>query len=130
MASAICASALVPALAVMRDGLKLQRTIDTRQMLLTYAVSKMEEQSAIVAGNWTSGTTTGTFAADGHGEVRYVVTRSDLPPAGGINNRLMFVQVMTFSDDDGDMTRDSDESAVFLRTKISKLASYETMAGT
>ncbi len=130
LASAICATALVPALGVMRDGLKLQRNIDTRQMLLTYAISKMEEQAAIVAGSWTDGTTMGTFAADGHADVRYVVTRYDNAGAGGIPHRLMFVQVMTFSDDDGDSARDSDEAAVFLRTKISKLVSYETMAGT
>ena len=53
LASAICATALVPALAVLRDGMTLADIIDTRHLLLTYGVSKMEEQLAIVGATWT-----------------------------------------------------------------------------
>lgn len=130
LASAICASALVPALAILRDGVSLGRNIDTRHLLLLYGVSKLEEQSAVVAATWTEGTLTGDFAADGHADIRYVVTRADTPPNGGIPHRLMSISVTTYSDDDGDNALDTGESNVILTTKISKLASYETKAGT
>jgi hypothetical protein len=128
MASAICATALVPALAFMRDGMTLATTIDTKHMLLTYGVSKMEEQLAIVAASWTEGNVAGDFAADGHANVRFNVTRSDAPASGGIDNRLMNVLVTTYSDDDGDDTMDAAEARITVTTKISKLVNYENKA--
>jgi hypothetical protein len=129
MASTICATALVPALALMRDGMTLANTIDTRHMLLTYCVSKMEEQLAVVAASWTEGTASGDFAADGHANIRFTVTRSDAPASGGIDNRLMNVAVTAYSDDDGDDTMDAAEARLTVTTKIGKLVSYETLAG-
>src|SRR4051794_39250737 len=70
MASAICASALVPALAVMRNGMALGEIIDTRHLLLTFGVSKMEEQLAITGATWAAGTITGNFATDGQSSIR------------------------------------------------------------
>jgi hypothetical protein len=128
MASAICATSLVPALAFMRDGMSLATTIDTKHMLLTYGVSKMEEQLAVVAAIWTEGNASGDFAADGHANVRFTVTRSDASASGGIENRLMSVSVTTYSDDDGDDTMDAAEARVTVTTKISKLVNYENKA--
>jgi hypothetical protein len=128
MASTICVSALVPALAFMRDGMTLATTIDTKHMLLTYGVSKMEEQLAIVAANWTEGATSGDFAADGHANIRFTATCSDAPASGGIDNRLMNVSVTTYSDDDGDDTMDAAEARITVTTKISKLVNYENEA--
>ena len=128
LASAICASALVPALAVMRDGAALADIIDTRHMLLTYGVSKMEEQLAIVGATWATGTVTGNFASDGQSSIRFAVTRSDSAGSGGITNQLMSVTVTTYSDDNGNNTMDSSEARITLTTKIAKLVSYETKA--
>jgi hypothetical protein len=128
MASTICATALVPALAFMRDGMTLAATIDTKHMLLTYGVSKMEEQLAIVAATWIEGAVSGDFATDGHANIRFTVTRSDAPASGGIDNRLMSVTVTTYSDDDGDDTMDAAEARLTLTTKISKLVNYENEA--
>jgi len=130
LASAICASALVPALAILRDGVSLGRNIDTRHLLLLYGVSKLEEQSAVVAATWADGSLSGDFAADGHADVRYLVTRSDSPSDGGIANRLMNISVTTYCDDNGNDAMGSDEPRVLLTTKISKLVSYESEAGT
>ena len=124
MASAICATALVPALAFMRDGMSLATTIDTKHMLLTYAVSKMEEQLAVAGATWTEGTSGGDFVADGHANIRFTVTQSDAPASGGIDDRLMNVSVTTFSDDDSDDTMDAAEARITVTTKISKLATY------
>ena len=128
MASAICATALVPALAFMRDGMTLAATIDTKHMLLTYGVSKMEEQLALVAASWIEGNDSGDFVAEGHANIRFLVTRSDAPANGGIDNRLMSVVVTTYSDDDGDDAMDAAEARVTVTTKTSKLVSYENKA--
>lgn len=128
LASAICATALVPALAVMRDGIALGDLIDTRHLLLTYSVSKMEEQLAIVGATWATGTVTGNFAADGQASIRFSATRSDSPASGGITNQLMNVSVTTYSDDNGNSVMDSSEARITLTTKAAKLVSYETKA--
>jgi hypothetical protein len=129
LASAICASALVPALAVMRDGVALGDIIDTRHLLLTFGVSKMEEQLAIVGATWATGTVTGNFATDGQSSIRFSVSRSDLAGNGGIPNQLMNVSVTTYSDDNGNSSMDASEARITLSTKVAKLVSYATKAG-
>jgi hypothetical protein len=129
LASGICATALVPALAMVRDGVTLAERIDTRHLLLLYGVSKMEEQLATVAADWTEGTFTGNFAADGHADIRYIVAQSDEVASGGIVNRLMNVEVTTYRDADGDTALDADELRNIMRTKIGKFTSYENLAG-
>lgn len=128
MASAICATAMVPALALLRDGMTLASTIDTQHMLLNYAVSKMEQQLAVVGATWTEGNSNGDFASDGHANVRFTVTTSDAPASGGIDNRLMNVSVTTYSDDDDDDTMDAAEARITVTTKIGRLMSYENKA--
>ena len=129
LASTICLTALVPALAILRDGMTLGDTIDKRHLLLTYSVSKMEEQLAVAAAAWTTGTLTGNFATDGHTSVRYNVTRSDAAAAGGIVGKLMVVTVTTYSDDNGNSAMDSSEARTTMTTKVAKLVSYVTKAG-
>ena len=129
LASGICATALVPALALLRDGVTLADRVDTRHLLLLYGVSKTEEHLAIVGAGWTEGTFTGNFAAEGHSNVRYIVTQSDEVASGGIVDRLMNVQVTTYRDDDGDAALDADEMRNIMRTKIGKFTSYENKAG-
>jgi len=129
LASAICASALVPALAFMRDGVALGDIIDTKHLLLTYGVSKMEEQLAVVGATWATGTVTGNFASDGQSSIRFSVTRSDSPASGGLTNQLMVISVTTFSDDNGNSSMDASEARIVLTTKVAKLVSYATKAG-
>src|SRR6188472_3321941 len=128
LASSICLTALVPALAMLRDGIALGDIIDTRHLLLTYSVSKMEEQLAVVGATWPTGTATGNFAADGQSNIRYSVTRSDAVVDGGIVGKLMVVTVTTYSDDNGNSTMDSSEARTTMTTKVAKLVSYVTKA--
>jgi hypothetical protein len=128
LAAAICASALVPALAFMRDSASLGEIIDKRHLMAIYGVSMMEEQMAIVAATWATGTLDGDFAADGHANIRYTVTRSDAPASGGITSRLMAISVTTYSDDDADDVLDPSEIRTVLTTKIAKLVTYENKA--
>jgi hypothetical protein len=129
LASAICATALVPALAVLRDGIALGDIIDTRHLILTYGVSKMEEQLAIIGATWTTGTAVGDFASDGQPNIRFSVTRSDSALSGGITNQLMNVSVTTYSDDNGNDVMDTSEMRTTFTTKVAKLVSYATKAG-
>src|SRR5215207_298279 len=128
LAASICLTALVPALAMLRDGIALGDIIDTRHLLLTYSVSKMEEQLAVVGAAWTTGTTTGNFASDGQSGIRYSVTRSDAAVDGGIVGKLMVVTVTTYSDDNGNSAMDSSEARTTMTKKIAKLVSYATKA--
>jgi hypothetical protein len=125
LAASICASALVPALAFLRDSVTLADIIDKRHLMTIYGVSKMEEQMSVVAATWTTGTVSGDFAADGHANIRYNITRSDNPASGGITNRLMTVSVTTYSDDDADDVLDANEMRTILTTKIARLVTYE-----
>lgn len=127
LASAICASALVPALAILRDGLLAAETIDTRQKLVIYGIQKMEEQMALVAASWATGTTSGNYSADGYTSIRYSATRSDSGGSGGITNRLMNISVTIYNDDNGNSALDSGEPNTTFTTKVSKLATYEAL---
>ena len=129
LASAICAAALVPALAFLRDGVALGEIIDTRHMLLNCGVSKMEEQQAIVGATWATGTVAGNFAADGQSSIRFSAVRSDSPASGGIANQLMNISVTTYSDDNGNSAMDTSEARLVFTTKVAKLVSYATKAG-
>lgn len=128
LAVALVAGTLVPSLALIRQGLELSETTDQRALLTNYAVGKLEEQLAIVAASWTSGTATGDFAVDGHADLRFSVTRSDAVADGGLVGELMHVQVTTYLDEDGDDAQDAGEPSCGLRTKIGKFASYEAIA--
>jgi hypothetical protein len=129
LASAICTTALVTALAILRDGMTNAGRIDTRNLMLIYGVSKMEEQLAVVAASWATGTLNGDFASDGFPNIRYTATRTDNPASGGLTNQLMSVSVTVYSDEDGDDTLDAGEMQSVFTTKISKLVNYEGMAG-
>jgi hypothetical protein len=130
LAAAICASALVPALAFLRDSVSLGDIIDKRHLMTIYGVSKMEEQVAVVAATWATGTISGDFATDGHPNIRYTVTRTDNPASGGLTNRLMSISVTTYGDDDADDVLDADEMRTILTTKIARLGTYEQKANT
>jgi hypothetical protein len=128
LASSICITAIVPALAMLRDGIALGEIIDTRHLLLTYGVSKMEEQLAVAGASWTTGTLTGNFSADGQPSIRFSVTRSDAAVDGGIVGKLMVVSVTTYSDDNGNNAMDTSEARTTMTTKVAKLTSYVTKA--
>jgi hypothetical protein len=109
----------------MRDAMALSREITVRSLLANYAVQKLEEHAALGIGSWSNVTDSNTFAADGHGEIAFNVSRSDNPANGGITGSLMQVQVTVFEDLDNNLTPGAGELTVQVRTKIAKLATYE-----
>jgi hypothetical protein len=95
-----------------------------RSLVANYAVQVLENQAALVMQNWTTGTVTGNFSADGYATIKYTAVKSDAPASGGLTNRLMHIQVTAYDDKDGDSVADSNELKVTIRTKVAKLTSY------
>lgn len=129
VASALTALAIVPALKLIGDGMVLGREVETRNLLTTLCVSKLEEQLAHAAANWTTTTATGNFAADGYPSYRFTVLRSDAAADGGMEDRLMAVQATVWNDADGDGALGANEMKLILRSKVAKLALYQNAAG-
>ncbi|MBX3434111.1 MAG: hypothetical protein KF847_12380 [Pirellulales bacterium] len=123
-AAAIITATLVPTMVALRNGMTQSREATQREMLANYAVRLLEEHAALTMQNWTSGTATGTFAAEGRATLKYSVVKSDQPASGGIVNRLMHIQATVYEDANGNSAWNSGELRVTVRTKVSKLASY------
>lgn len=123
-ATALVAGTLAPALAVMRDAMAVSREGVRRTLVANYAVQVLEGQSALVMQNWTTGTVTGTFAADGYATIKYSAVKSDAVANGGLVNRLMHIQVTAYDDANGNSTADAGEIRSMIRTKVARLASY------
>lgn len=128
-AAALMALALLPALAIFRDGIAWSRDVDHRQRLLLYGVNKLEEQMALVGATWVTGSTEGDFAADGHADIRYSAQRSDDPSDGGLVNRLMAITITIYHDANNNDSLDVSELRIDFTTKIGRFATYESAAG-
>ena len=129
IASALIAIALVPALRLMGNSLRIGSDLEDKELLTTFCTSKLEEHLALVSIDWLSGTYTGNFSAEGYATLRFSVTRSDAAADGGITDQLMAVVATTWADLDGDGSLDSDEPSVEFGSKVAKLASYESEVG-
>jgi len=125
VATGLMAAVLVPALSVVRDAMSKSRSLHRQSLLANYAVRVLEEQSALVAGNWANGNTSGSFVSEGHADIQYTVTKSDALVDGGLSDQLMHIQVTVYDDADSDTTIDTNELRVDYRTKVAKLGSYE-----
>jgi len=126
VAAALVTGTLVPALAVIRDAMAQSRALHHRHLLANYAVRSLEDQASYIATNWTNGETiiAGSYAADGHANIRYSLTKSDDPSDGGVTNQLMNIEVTVYDDADGDLTMDADEMKETYRTKVASLNTY------
>jgi hypothetical protein len=123
-ATALTAGTLAPALVVMRDAMAASRAGVRRTLVANYATATLENQAALVMQNWTNGTVTGNFSADGYASIKFSAVKSDAPADGGLTNRLMEITVTAYDDVDGDSVADSAEAKVTIRTKVARLASY------
>jgi hypothetical protein len=129
IASTLMAIALVPALRLMRDGLRIGRELENRELLTTFCTSKLEEHLALVSAVWQTGNYNGDFLSEGYSDLRFAVTRSDSIGNGGISDQLMAVVATTWNDLNGNGSLDVDEPVVVLGSKVSKSASYQSEVG-
>ena len=125
VASALMAIALVPALRLMRDGLRINREVEGRELAMTFCTSKLEEHLALVGANWQNGNYSGDFSVEGHPGLRFQVTCSDAVADGGIAGQLMAVVATAWSDTNGNGALDTGEPAVVMASKVAKLSGYQ-----
>jgi len=127
-ASTIIATAMVPALRMMRDSLRISRDVETAGVMASLCVSKLEEEMAKTSATWSTQLITGDFASAGRRDISFEVTKSDDASAGGIKNALMAISVVVWHDKNGNGTQDGNEPSVTYGSKISKLLGYEDEA--
>jgi len=128
LATSLTAMALVPALRLIKQGLKISGELETRHLTTTYCISKLEEQLCVAAATWSSATLNGNFSADGYSQLRYRVISSDTAPSGGIPDQLMAVSVVVWEDTDSDSNPDSTELQTTMSSKIAKMTTYQDEA--
>jgi hypothetical protein len=125
-ATAMLATALVPALKLIRTSLANDYDLEIRNLMTTLCVSKLEEHLALGNAAWTDVDQSGSLSAEGASALRFRVVRSQSVVDGGISNQLMSVRVTVWEDRDSDTVMDSNEPRVVFRSKIAKLATYQT----
>ena len=127
-ATSIIAIALVPALRVMRDCLRISRETETANLMATLSASMLEEHLLRTAVNWNPTTVTGDFSAEGYPTIRFQVTRSDSSADGGIVNTLMSITATVWDDRDTDGNLDDGEPRSTFASKLARNVAYEQEA--
>jgi type II secretory pathway component PulJ len=126
-ASTIIATALVPALRIMRDSLRISRQLEVREAMATIAMSVLEQESARVSAQWAMQTTTHRDPGrnSGYPSVLAVSTTSDSQATGGIPGSVAVINVTAFEDLNRTGSLDEDEPSITFATKIAGLTSYQ-----
>ena len=127
-ATTVIAMALVPALRMMRDAMRVGRDTEAANLASTLAASKLEEHLLKTAGTFTAMTTTGDFAADGHPGMKFSVVRSDSAAAGGIIGALMSITATVWEDRDNDNVWDTGEPRSVYASKLARNVAFENEA--
>ena len=111
-ATTILAVALVPALRLMRDSVRVVGDLGTSNLLATLCVSKLEEHLQKTAADWSTVSVSGDYAAEGYAGLRFTVVRSDAAADGGIPGSLMSIVVTSWEDRTVNGTPDTGEPRV------------------
>ena len=121
-ATTIIAIALVPALKLMRDSIRIGRQTETANILATYSMSKLEEHLTRTAASWS--TTTDAGAIPNYTGLRFQVTKVD----EGIGSGLMRITSTAYEDANSNGTFDVGERSVVFVSKVAKNTAYEQKA--
>jgi len=127
-ATTILTLALVPALGMMRDAIRVGRNTETANLMTTFCASKLEEHLMKTAAVWNPSTATGNFSTEGYANLRYQVIMSDLATDGGIANQLMAIAATVWNDLNADGDWDAGEPRVVLASKQAQNVSYQQEA--
>lgn len=127
-ATTILTIALVPALRMMRDAIRVGIRTERANLMTTFCTSKLEEQLMRTAAAWNPSTVSGDFSAEGYPNLRFQVIMSDAVADGGIVNRLMAISSTVWDDSNADDDLDAGESNVVLASKQARNVSYEQEA--
>lgn len=121
-ATAIVAIALVPALKLMRDSIRIGRQTETANVLATFSMSKLEEHLARTVANWDTVTDAG--AVPNYNGLRYQVTKVD----EGLGSGLMRITSTAYEDGNGNGLFDAGERSAVFVCKVAKNVAYEQKA--
>ena len=127
-ATTILTIALVPALRMMRDAIKVGRRTETANLMTTFCTSKLEEHLMRTAAAWNPSTVTGDFSAEGYADLKFQVIMSDAVADGGIANQLMAIASTVWDDTNGDDDLDAGEPNVVFASKQARNVSYQQEA--
>jgi len=125
LACALLSAVLVPAMELMESGLVVSREVDTRNMLTTLCIAKLEEELAKTAASFTEASSSGTFAP-AQSDLRYQVVRSFEADDADVSDTLMVLTATVWSDEDGDGSLDGDEPSCLMNTKVAKMTLYQS----
>jgi Tfp pilus assembly protein PilV len=121
-ATTIIAIALVPALKLMRDSIRIGRQTETANILATFSMSKLEEHLARTAANWNTNTDSGAIPT--YNGLRYQVTKVNEAVGSG----LMRITSVAYEDGNGNGTYDAGERNATFVSKVAKNVAYEQEA--
>lgn len=127
-AIALMSATLVPAVSLVRDAMDTSIECDERQLLALYAVSQVEQRVAMISYNWSTGSASDDYAADGHANIRFNTVADDQPASGGVAGLLMDIRSTVYLDADADDVLDADELSCQYRTKLGRFATYEALS--
>jgi len=123
-ATTIIALALVPALRLMRDSVRVVGELGASNLLATLCASTLEEHLQRTAAVWSATAVSGDFATDGYAGLRFAVVRSDAVADGGIPGSLMSITVTTWEDRTANSTWDAGEPRVTFASKLARIVTY------
>ncbi|MDA1055505.1 MAG: hypothetical protein O3C40_34325 [Planctomycetota bacterium] len=121
-ATTIIAIALVPALKLMRDSVRIGRQTETANILATFSMSKLEEHLARTAANWKATEDSGPIP--NYAGLRYQVTKLD----EGLGSGLMRITATAYEDTNRNGKWDNGERNAVFVCKVAKNAAYEQEA--
>ena len=121
-ATTVIAIALVPALRIMRDCIRLGRNSETANLMSTLSTSKLEEHLVSTAANWNATTDAGGFT--GYPTLRDQVVKTD----EGVGSGLMNITSRVWEDTNGNQTWDAGELGTSFATKLARNVAYQLEA--
>jgi len=127
-AATIIATALVPALRVMGESLRISRELEIGALMTSACVSRLEHEMAKSAASWDLANSSGDLAAEGQASVKYTVVKGDSVAEGGIPDTLMAITVTVWNDRNENDVLDAGEPSVTYGTKIPNLRNYQDTA--
>jgi hypothetical protein len=121
MIATVCASMLlVPTATMLSDAGRWSSRMEQQSELISLTNSCVAEVEFQLASNFRSGQIQNTFASRGFPNSRYNATCSDSIAEGGIPNRFMVIQILTWVDQNGNATWDVGEPRQQLATGVAR----------
>ncbi len=117
----VCASMLlVPTATMLSDAGRWSTRMEEQSELVSLVNSCVAETEFQLSSNFSVGQLRDSFVSRGFPNSRYLVTCSDSAAVGGIPNRFMIIQILVWTDLNGNATWDAGEPKQVLTTGIAK----------